>query len=139
MIDKAVYLKNGNIEVTKSNGNVTTYNPNKGATIPVKREVEEWLSEGNEVAPYDNSNELEDWRKIASVPSLQAKAALYQAGLLEDAEALVTAEGGLMALAWNSANTWERKQPFINQLADALSLSAEEVDDLFVKAGEGLV
>ena len=74
------------------------------------------------------------------VASWQAKAALHGvtsgAGtLLDAANAAVAASGNVtMQLAWAQAATFHRDSNFVNQMATALSLSSNQVDDLFVAA-----
>lgn len=65
------------------------------------------------------------------ISRFQAKAALSQMALLDDAEALVLAEGGLAAMAWLDINEFRRDSPLVNEIAPQLGLDAEELDDLF--------
>lgn len=65
------------------------------------------------------------------ISRFQAKAALLQWALLDDAEALVLAEGGLSAMAWADINEFRRDSPLVNEIAPQLGLDAEELDDLF--------
>jgi hypothetical protein len=78
---------------------------------------------------------LADWRAGASVSAFQAKAALFNRGLLDDAEAVVTAAGGLILLAWQTATTFERLSPAITTLAPAIGITDPlDLDELFVEA-----
>lgn len=70
------------------------------------------------------------------VSRFQAQAALYQAGLLEQAEAAVLAAGPLAKLAWDNAQEFRRTSPTINGLAAALGLSSEQIDALFIAAAQ---
>lgn len=65
------------------------------------------------------------------VSRFQARAALYQMGLLEAAEALTTLAGGLTEIAWTDATEFRRDSPSIVGLAPHLNLSDEQLDDLF--------
>lgn len=65
------------------------------------------------------------------VSAFQAKAALLNAGLLDDAEAVVTAAGGVALLAWREAIEFRRLSPTIISLAGQLGLSDAQLDDLF--------
>ncbi|MDF2984296.1 MAG: hypothetical protein K0Q69_4068 [Devosia sp.] len=70
-----------------------------------------------------------------SVTRAQAKIALYNAGLLANAEALVANHPYPPVRIWYSdASVWERTNPYVNSLATELGLSDEQVDDLFVVA-----
>lgn len=66
-----------------------------------------------------------------SVTPFQAKAALLQAGLLGQAEGLVSAAGGVTKLAWDEALEFKRTSPTLLALAEGLGLSPEALDELF--------
>lgn len=71
------------------------------------------------------------------VSRFQAKAALANAGLLSQADAIVAASGNMvLQLAWAEATTFKRNSPGIAVLAPALGLDAADLDDLFVAAAE---
>lgn len=70
------------------------------------------------------------------VSRFQARAALMQAGLLDQAEAAVAQAGPLAQLAWNDAVEFRRNSPTINALAPALGLTAEQIDALFIAAAQ---
>lgn len=65
------------------------------------------------------------------VSRFQAKAALSQMGLLDDAEALVLSQGALAALAWQDISEFRRDSPLVNEIAPQLGLDDQAVDDLF--------
>lgn len=71
------------------------------------------------------------------VSRFQAKAALAQAGLLAQADAVVAASGNaVLQLAWAEANEFRRDSAGINSLAPAIGLNSAALDDLFrVAAG----
>jgi len=71
-----------------------------------------------------------------SVSRFQALAALHNAGLLDAAQAAVTAAGGLPLLAWNNAQSFERGSPTIASLAAALNLTPAQLDALFIAASQ---
>lgn len=74
-----------------------------------------------------------------SVSRFQAKAALAQAGLLTQADAVVMASGNaVLQLAWSEANQFQRNSPGIAALAPALGLDSAGLDDLF-RAAAGIV
>jgi len=70
----------------------------------------------------------------ASVPAWKGKAALREAGLLEAVEAAVAAAGGRAQDAWTGASEWGRGSEFLGDLAAALGLSAEQVDQMLREA-----
>lgn len=65
------------------------------------------------------------------VSRFQARAAMYQMGLLEAAEALTTMAGGLTEIAWTDATEFRRDSPSIAGLAPHLGLTEEQIDNLF--------
>jgi hypothetical protein len=79
---------------------------------------------------------VNQWRQSASCTPFQGKAALFQAGLLDDVEALIanSETDTLTKLAWANAVEWKRMSPMIVSLATLLSLTDEQVDTLFKEA-----
>ena len=71
-----------------------------------------------------------------SVTAFQAKAALLQADLLDDVEAMMTdpATPRIVKLAWSEALTFERQSPTVRSLGSALGLNDSALDDLFIAA-----
>ncbi|MGR3495233.1 hypothetical protein [Citreimonas sp.] len=67
------------------------------------------------------------------VSAFQAKEALIEAGLYDDAEAAVTAAGGRALRAWQNATEFQRGSETIAALAgpDGLNLTDAQIDDLF--------
>lgn len=65
------------------------------------------------------------------VSRFQARAALLQAGLLEQAETAVAAGDALGQLAWVDAQEFRRQSPTVAAIADALGLTNDQLDDLF--------
>jgi hypothetical protein len=65
------------------------------------------------------------------IPAWKGKAALREAGLLDSVEAAVEAAGGRIADAWAGAPEWSRDSDFLLSLAGGLSLSQQQVDDMF--------
>jgi hypothetical protein len=69
------------------------------------------------------------------VTRFQAKAVLYNMGLLTTAQSLVdSSENPLVKLVWQEALHFERNSPTLNLLAQDLGLSEEQIDDLFIEA-----
>ena len=66
-----------------------------------------------------------------SVPAWKGKAALREAGLLDAVEAAVAAAGGRVQDAWTGAPEWSRDSDFLLSLPGGLSLSQQQVDDMF--------
>lgn len=73
-----------------------------------------------------------------SVTNYQARAALLAAGLFDQVDAAVKAQGvdSQAFQAWEYANNIYRSSALINGLATALGLSAGQVDDLFAAAAK---
>lgn len=80
----------------------------------------------------------EQWRQSASCSPFQGKAALFNAGLLDDVETLISAAetSTIVKLAWANASEWRRSSQMITSLASALSMTDEQVDDLFKAASQ---
>ncbi|KMJ53839.1 hypothetical protein ACG97_06260 [Vogesella sp. EB] len=66
----------------------------------------------------------------------QARAALYQAGWLDEVEALIAAPetDRMLVLAWQDALTFKRQSPFVQAMAKQLGLSEPQLDGLFITA-----
>lgn len=70
------------------------------------------------------------------VSRFQARAALHQAGLLQQAQDAIAAADPIAQLAWEDATTFKRSSPTVAAIAGALSLSDTAVDDLFRAAAQ---
>lgn len=70
------------------------------------------------------------------VSRFQARAALHLAGLLAQVEALMAAPetDPLARLAWTDAQEFRRTSPTLLAMASALSLTDEQLDQLFITA-----
>ncbi|WP_334109224.1 hypothetical protein [Methylobacillus sp.] len=73
------------------------------------------------------------------VTRAQGKAALIMEGLWDDVLAYVDSitdpqEKALALVALNDTTHWQRTSPFLNGAATALSLSSEDLDNLFIQA-----
>lgn len=73
-------------------------------------------------------------REAVSVSRFQALAALSNAGLLATAQAAVDAAGGVTKLAFDNALEFRRMSPTVLAMAQALSLTDQQLDDLFTAA-----
>lgn len=71
-----------------------------------------------------------------SVSRFQAKAAMLQAGMLDQVEALIAGGDAVTQLAWAEAVEYRRDSPLINSLAAAMDMTAEQVDALFIAAAK---
>ncbi len=69
-----------------------------------------------------------------SVTRAQGRVALHNAGLLDSAEAAVAAGGKVLQITWEDATIWYRKSAMIADIADALGLTDDDVDQLFKDA-----
>ncbi|MFJ5538526.1 hypothetical protein [Vreelandella titanicae] len=80
--------------------------------------------------------QLASWRETTKVSRFQAKAALDAAGYLNQVEALMAdpETPNQTKLAWAEAQEFRRASPTIAQMAGALGLSDEQLDDLFMHA-----
>lgn len=95
------------------------------------------LAAGKEhIAPApepDSEAELQEWREHFSVSAFQAKAALTIAGYMPEITAIMDdpQTDPMIVLAWQPAQTFERSSPNINELAELLEITPEQLDDLF--------
>lgn len=75
--------------------------------------------------------------QIHPVTSAQAKHALYNAGLLDDVEALISGNDYRPMNIWFAgASNWTRDHAYVQAMALELGLSDEQVDELFKAAGK---
>ena len=70
------------------------------------------------------------------VSRFQARAALYKANMLESAELAVSNSDPLTKLAWADAQEFRRDSPILQSIAQALGLTSDDLDALFVSASE---
>lgn len=83
-------------------------------------------------AGISEAERLEAERAAMVVSRFQAKAALYQSGLLAGIEALLAgADSFIHRLAWDESTEFHRDSPTLNFLAKAAGLSESDLDDLF--------
>nr|WP_047575679.1 hypothetical protein [Methylobacterium sp. ZNC0032] len=69
------------------------------------------------------------------VSKAQAQMALYNAGLLDQLEAVIAAHEYRPVRIWyDSANEWLRSNPYVSMLAPELGITEEEIDALFIAA-----
>lgn len=139
-----VVLDNGDIIYGAVSGAV--FNDNS-RLIPVMREDNppgrwyEALREDRVVYPdqvvvtviYADEPNIQAERESMIVSPFQAKAALFQAGDLDNVEAYVNdpATDPLVKLAYANATVWKRLSPMISSVAAVLGYSDTQMDDLF--------
>lgn len=97
------------------------------------RIYQEWIAVGNEAKPAENLV-----RSIpASVPLWAVRVILAERGLLEAANAAITAmDNRALQVIWEYGNTVDRISPALLALAEVLGV-ADELDALFI-AADGL-
>lgn len=92
----------------------------------------QWLEAGNVPEPADPA--------LPTIPQevtrFQALAALHLAGLLEQVEAIMAdqATDMLTVLAWKNTQEFKRTSPMVLNMVQALGLSDEQLDNLFITA-----
>ena len=96
--------------------------------------VQTWAVE--EATPEEIAQRLEQKRQSMNVTPFQAKAALLDADLLDDIEALIAdpLTDRVVVLAWNNAIQFERLSPMVAGIAAALGWTDEQLDGLFEAA-----
>ena len=105
-------------------------------------EVEQPKQEGFyavEVAPINNKQTWELREIPKEVPQeitpLQSKLQLLELGLLDDVEAMVSADRKVQ-LYWEYASVIERDNEILLMMATSLGMTEEQLDDLFIKANK---
>ena len=105
-------------------------------------EVEKPKQEGFyaiEVAPINNKQTWELIEIPKEVPQeitpLQCKLQLLEIGLLDEVEALVTADRKVQ-LYWEYASVIERDNEILLMMAEQLGLTSEQVDEMFIEASK---
>lgn len=132
------------------------YSPHTGEFIDTEIPAP-WMGRaGVECPVYDRQTQAAFWRggpgwiienvvHVDSVPAVvsraQGKAALIGAGKWDAVTAYVAGiadpiQQALADVALNDTQDWRRDSPFLNQAADALGITAAELDALFVAAGK---
>jgi len=76
------------------------------------------------------------FRATLNVTPFQAKASLYNAGLLDEVEAYVDdpTTDRLVKIAWGNAIEYRRLSPMIESIGTSLGLTDVELDNLFLAA-----
>jgi hypothetical protein len=74
--------------------------------------------------------------QVGVVSRMQARLALLNAGLLDQVEAAVDAGDRALQIYWDNASHFHRDHPLLLQLAAAIGLTAEQVDQLFAAAAQ---
>lgn len=86
-------------------------------------------SDGSYLPPPDPPVSPEPVPQVIS--RFQARQRLYQMGLLDDAEALVLAQGIEAAMAWEDVYEFKRDSALVNNVAPQLGLDPDDLDDFF--------
>ena len=125
-----------NIHAIQWYGDAGTIEQKVGGSVPATLE---------DISPFLGAYTLEEERlaalaaivppppKVTLVSSFQARAALYQMGLLDDVEALMASPSAdpLAKLAWSNATEFRRNSPTVESMKPLLGLTDAQLDDLF--------
>ena len=142
------YVKNNKIytieEIRQENLNMSIPDGTDCSSLGFEflEEVEQPKQEGFyaiEVAPINNK---QTW-KLVEIPKevpqeitpLQSKLQLLEIGLLDEVEALVTADRKVQ-LYWEYASVIERDNEILLMMATQLGLTSEKVDEMFIAASK---
>lgn len=108
------------------------------AVSPIQSPKDDWieLTEEEVVALLSSDADVPQ-----QVSRAQGKAALIRQGLwpsvLNYANSIEDeTERQLAEVALNDTTDWQRSSPFLNAAAQALGLTAEQIDDLFIEASQ---
>lgn len=98
---------------------------------------EGWVLVEGPLPPLPPPDPNEARRTMVATP-LQAKVALYNAGLLDEVENYISSEttNVVVKLAWNNAIQYERLSPMIENIGANLGLTPEQIDNLFIEAAQ---
>lgn len=91
----------------------------------------EWVAEGNQPLPVDPDPIV----PVISVTMRQARLALLQSGLLSTVEAAISSmpgvEGQVARIEWEYATTLDKSHPLTLAMAQTLSFTEQQLDELF--------
>lgn len=92
-----------------------------------------WLASGGVPTNIDTMDNL---RSVVFPPVTpwRARAALLDAGLLDQVNTLVDQQSTAVKMKWEFASEVRRDDPLIASLAGSLGLTAEQIDALFIQA-----
>lgn len=107
-----------------------------GAVLRIEVEPDLQLdSEGVPEGYADMVAEIETTITVpASVSSAQAKIQLRRAGLRDKVDDAVKSAGGEVLDWFTDARTWERNNPYVASLGNAINLKPSDIDGLFISA-----
>lgn len=99
----------------------------------------QWLADGNTPDPYVPPpvavpSQVTRWQAMQVMLATSSKLHPAPATLFADVQALVTATGGAMLMAWQNQQFLLRHGPFVPPLTAAMGLTDAEVDALFIAA-----
>jgi hypothetical protein len=113
-------------------------NPNTNEVFAYDSEEERSVWGAPELVEMTNSELEKHLSPKVIVPQtvsrFQARAALLGAGLLEQVETMMESADPLAKLAWQEGQEVRRNSPLVRSMAQALQLSDEQLDDLFIQA-----
>lgn len=118
------------------------YDPGEGLTaIDVTERPEifagaTWTEKGGFVLPPTEPPPPPPPAVPDRVTLAQARVALRRAGLFDRADSAVRSLGGEALDAWEYSNDVSRVSPLVSAMAGALDLSPDEIDALFLAAGQ---
>lgn len=94
--------------------------------------------EARDYSPEEITARIEQRRLGMVATPFQAKAALLQAGLLDDVEDLISnpATDKLIVLAWQNVTEFRRLSPMVLGIAAELGLTDDMLDELFTSASQ---
>lgn len=92
--------------------------------------------EARDMSEEQKAHRLAEKRNTMVVSPFQAKAALLNAGLLDDVEAIIASPDTdrMVVLAWANALEYKRLSPMVASIASSLGWSDSQLDELFIQA-----
>lgn len=111
------------------------HTPSGSVTKDTKGEIDGWRWFDSEFEAYTYFGlSTPSAERPDEVTRMQAKIALKRAGLLPTIEQVVAAADEETQMMWAEALHFRRTSPLLNQLATAIGMSSQDMDDLFALA-----
>jgi len=133
--------------VTVKNGDPFIYSGDKRTVYRIVDntiESQEILSEDDTPEGWQDTEPTPEPEPITQVSRAQGKAALISAGLWSGVVSFVNAipddtQRALAEVALYDTTNWQRNSPFLSSAAEALDLTEQQLDDLFLAASQILL
>ena len=113
--------------------NLTDAIPDDSLTFPIWNGAV-WIEGKDTQIAIEEQNKILESKVPFSISRLQGRLQLHKLGMLEAVQAIVNQSPIEVQLYWNEAATWERQSPILNQMAPAIGMSQQQLDQFFIDA-----